>query len=557
MESKDLIRTLYIIEQVSRGLDLSKIPSNIFTDIKEGECLFKLEEGLLEHTGIYYNHICRKNRTFDNVSEESLKDVEKEGLLKIEVSKDMFRDVACVLRKAKLVNYIGVDECFLDKDFMKSLETTRATWDYTESLDVPLTSLTTEATDKDFKTLMAVLGYPSEDAMKIYEHYKSSDQIKIKGFEKLTWKDNRLIIPLSSADKYDFKENDIKAIVISANPYDFFFCSYGNSFQSCFALNSSGGYKYFSGYVPKAATKEVFMVYATNGETVDVSLIPGHKIKIPQMYCRMWAYLDCKRYLMLDKVYGNHDKGDKVRHFLDTRFNAYTGEAGGLKKLYKGGAALQWTMKYATYYDSLRVSQSDTNDIMYKFACGSGHFYRGVRPQDLQWKERSNFASRCSTVTSIADDIDLSNMYLITSTGVLTQEKRCPMTNFLISSDETEHYLARYCRQPVKNALCFTYIDNLVYYSDESGLLCSDKHVCLYGDNEDKNFTRISDNVLFVSTVQGTRMYKPMPLKTIKEFLKGTVQKTIYDMFFLRIIEKDKITVLTYKNVKEKENESR
>lgn len=557
MESKDLIRTLYMIEQVAKGLDLSNIPANVFTDIKEGECLFNLESSLLEHTNVYYPHIYRQNRTFDNVSEDSLKNVDKEGLLKIEVSTDMFRDVACVLRKAKLVNYIGVDECFLDKDFMKSLETTRATWNYTESLDVPLNTLTTDYTDKDFKTLMAVLGYPSEDAMKIYEHYKSNNQIKIKGLEKLTWKDNRLIIPLSSADVYDFKENDIKAIVISANPYDFFFCSYGNSFQSCFALNSSGGYKYFSGYVPKAATKEVFMVYATNGETVDVSLIPGHKIKIPQMYCRMWAYLDCKRYLMLDKVYGDRTKGDKTKNFLEKRFNAYTGESGGLKKLYKGGEALQWTFKYASYYDSLRVAQDETADVMYKFSCGSGHFYRGTRPQELQWRESSNFVARCSTVKSIAGDIDLSKTYLITSDGVLTQEKRCPTTNFLISSDETEHHLARYCRQPVKNALYFTYIDNLVYYSDESGLLSSDRYVCLYGDNENKDFTRISDNVLYVSLACGTRMHKPIPLKTIKEFLKGTIQKTHYDIFFLRVVEKDKVTILTYKNVKEKENESR
>lgn len=550
MDSLDILRTLYTIEKASKGFDISKITAKDITEDKTGACIFKIEESLLPHLGLFFNNVYRKLKTWETYSDEALKELETDETTPvIQVSSDIFRDTAKLLKDNGVVSYEGVSPEFLDKNFLSNLEKIKAEWDYKKLIDCPLRDLTIEKTDTDFKTLLALVGYPIELAQQIYEHYKVGKQYPIASFKGFTWENNRLIIPLNDADKYELSkssEEKVEAIVISTNPYDFFFCSYGNAFQSCFALNSTGS-SYFTGYVPKSITGEAFMIYTTNGKTVDVSMIQGHKMQIPQMHSRCWAYLDTKRHLLIDKPYGSHALYKFAGLFLRDKFKAsfYYDIDRATRKLYgdgKGILDLHDKYQLPAYYDSLKFKE-DRVDFRYSSGdCGYGS------SRNISFKKvygARSFVDFASSVKQVST-IDFSKEHVITDTGTLTVVNRCPVTNFLIDAEETQHPFAKHFPCVSTKSLCITYVDGYFGMTAHSSRHIEDSIIKV-----DEGYTPcISNNTLYVPYFGKSSMCKCTNLKALKEFLKGNINKSLYDVVLLRALENDKVTFQAFKNIK-------
>lgn len=556
MEAKDLMKTLYVIERASQGEDIAKVTEETFKDIPEGLFMYKLDDTLKEPLGVYERYILRDHRKFNNVSEEYIKE-HKIDCTTVEVSDIIFKDTAKALRDMKVVYFAGVPEEFIDRTYLEKLEELEKAHRYDKIPDCPLKDLTVEKTDKDFKTLLALTGYPVELAQGLYEHYKIPKKNPLRVFENFECVDNRLIIPLSPKDQREIKKQtnvDIKSIVISTNPYDFYFCSYGNSFQSCFSLNSQGCTGYWPGYVAKAMSNEVFMVYATDGSTVKTNVITGHKFEIPQMFCRCWGYMNYKRHLMLDKCYGDSQCYKAMGRLLRDKFKAffdYDEDTSSNRKLYHKGEKIREIMKkynLRAYYDSLRIYCEDA--LYFKYSNGSAGEgdYHCCSYLD---KGQRNFIEYASTVNSVGT-LDLSKKHLITSTGVLTAENRCPITNLLIEDTQEKHPLSKYVPYKVSKLLYLTYIDGVCYLSESTDKEY-DSHI--YFDTTSK----ITEGCL--SVIKDLRASKAsskyMSLKALKDFLKSISNKMVYDMVLLRIVEEDKVTFQTFKNVKGKDNESR
>lgn len=559
MEAKDLMKTLYVIERASQGEDIAKVTEETFKDIPEGLFMYKLEDTLKEPLGVFERYILRDHRKFNIVSEEYIKE-HKIDCTTVDVSDSIFRDTMKVLKDMGVVKYTGVDEEFIDRLFMERLEESEKTHRYDKIPDCPLKELSIDKTDTDFKTLLALTGYPIELTQALYEHYRTPKKSLLKVFENYECVDNRLIIPLSPKEEYEIKKKtgaDVKSIVISTNPYDFYFCSYGNSFQSCFCLASTGCTGYWPGFVPKAMTNEVFMVYATNGSTVKTNVITGHKFEIPQMFCRCWGFMNFQRNLMLDKPYGDSAVYTQIGRILRDKFKAlfdYDTESAVQRKLYNKGTKIRKILdKYQlkTYYDSLKVYCNDS--IYFKYGSGS-HCFGDYSSCSWPQHTRSNFIEYASSVTSV-DSLDLSRKHYITSGGALTVEKRCPVTNLLIPSTAEKHYIAKYIPYNVKETLYLTYIDGICYFTEASTSLvkCGNGKICLSTDS------RVREGLLLIiKDIKGYKdTQKHLSLKVLKDFLKSNSNKTGYDIICLRIIEDDKISFQTFKNMKGVSNESR
>ena len=554
MEKIDLLKTLYAIEKASNGFDLNSLTADVFTEPKTGSCLFKVADSLLSNVGLFFKNVYRNEKQWESYSDDAVKELSVTS--EIEVSEDIFRDTAKFLKSKGVVSYVGVSPEFIDREFLTNLEKTRAEWDYKQLIDCPLRDLTIEKTDTDFKTLLALIGYPIELAQDIYEHYKVGKQYNLAAFKDFKWENNRLIIPLSDADKYDLSKNckdTIEAIVISANPYDFFFCSYGNAFQSCFALNSTGS-SYFSGYVPKSMTGEAFMIYTTNGKTVDVSMTQGHKMQIPQMLSRSWAYLDTKRHLLIDKPYGNYQAYTFAGEFLEKKFKAgyYYNKDRATRKIYNGGAKMaELRQKYSlpAYYDSLKFKE---DSVTFRYAAGDsglGGSFNIAFKSEHKARSFTDFASRVKKVSTI----DFSKKHIITDDGTLTVEQRCPVTNFLIDSSMTQHTVAKYFPCVSKKSLYLTYVDG--YLGWTAKVLDNPVRDCILA--EDDSVPAISDGTLYVPRFGTIGMSKCMNLKALKDFLKGAIKKSVYDVVLLRVVENDKVTFQSFRNNKGGSDESR
>lgn len=136
--------------------------------------------------------------------------------------------------------------------------------------------LTKENTKAEFLHLLYMMDYEPEDNDYVWNLYKT-DFTDFPG-RPIFVKDSRAFYCL----------DDERYFVVSKNPYDFFFASQGNGFESCFSLTSS----YFNVHgVPFwVSHKNFFMTYITNGTVTKWSAWNGKKAKIPHMESRFWGY---------------------------------------------------------------------------------------------------------------------------------------------------------------------------------------------------------------------------------------------------------------------------
>ena len=439
--------------------------------------------------------------------------------------------------------------------------------DFDTNLDMKH-ELTREKTDEALKIFLALFDYPSEYSRKIYENSKQ-DRVfhltKAKDFEVI---DNRMYIPikpsitkkiqmkvtaLGSTIPQDFAK--IKALVVSKNVYDYFWASYGNSFQSCFSLNSEYGYLY--GYVPFAMAPESFICYGTTGGVNKIPIVSGKQFKCPNMLFRCWGYADEKGNLLVDKKYLSHTCSSDT--FVDVLFDVLKpyldvyNDAGNStdRTLYDDGksiGAIFNDIKCKFYADSLKLRTDGT--VYFRYACGDC----GAGTNNTPWSNtHKKFIDYASTVTQISPTLTLDKPCKVIG-GILMNPKMCPVTGLMIPDSETKSPYAKFFTTDCKRSAIITYIGGQVFLDDMTEDDACSSHFILR-----KRFSQSQDRRGFFNGRVTVLPYSSIPdccnksisLNTLKEFLKGDFNTGIaLDGLLLRYFEGHEVKYQFYKSRK-------
>ena len=568
MEKKDLLVTLRAVEFLFKGVDITPL---VYDDFKKyvdssgklvedftGPFVIQLSDEVEKFLNLYYPFVTQavdNYKYFKNVSEDSLKEMKRTSDVLLEY--DNLLATMQILYKTGVCKYVGVDRDLLDKDLQQKMQTIKASWDYTQdySCDIKKT-LTREVQDKEIKTLLALCQYPEGLASKIYDYFKVDHEFVLRKFRDFKVTDNRIYIPLSEADKYEiqkayqgslqYTEADIckvDAIVISKNPADYFYCSYGNKFQSCFSLNSSMSCWY--GYVPYSTAPESFMIYATSGSALKTTVTSSGKFHSPQMFWRAWGYASSRGDLIVDKKYRANDRSaDKLIEwccgFLTSKFGAICDgphRSKTTRALYQKGTNIyniwsQYSLRF--YSDSLRRDK----DVNVNFRYGSGESIdsRYAAP----WTRKfDTFIVYASTVNSVSDTLDLDKPVKINAAGHLFNPKVCPVTGLEIDETEDKHFYSKFLSHPVKNLLPVFYHDGFVFYDYITEPKRNDAGYIKVSSRYSPDF---SSGCLFIGSLKEGCMH-PVKLSSLKEFIKGNIDKSLpdYDAILLKYIDKDRV----------------
>lgn len=536
--TEEKLRIFKAFEMTAKGKSFLEVDLNKpFADAFK----FKVEEKLTKFMALPFNGVSRDGAKFYGcIPEGDMPELTEPVLVKI----------MSILYKAGVDTYEGISKQYYDEEERARIQKIKDTHNYKAVLDCAIKNeLTIANTDKEFKALLASVRYPAEVMHKIYKAYKTSlKKTVLVDFQDFEITDNRIIIPLSEYDKECILEQyaleveeapeevkNIKAFVISKNPLDYFYASYGNTFQSCFALNSTHNYLY--GYLPTCVAPQSFICYATTGEVRKTSLIGGTKFSLPQMVWRSWGYADEEGHLLIDKKYRSRGV-DPCIHFMCKWLAETFGcicdskEQRQSRKLWKNGAALYTALKasgYKTYLDSLNLRERHATFWYNAGDCSTG-------------REGPDMTHMVSFLSNFSDYKDLDLDANINFSGrILCNSYTCPVTGLSVSERGEKHYLSKYFSRPVQKTVLLTYVDGKGYVTDyTTGLRAIDTE--LVGINIPHGGYCTTANKLWGDE-------KQYPLKVWKEAFKGCLKSDVdCDAIILRAIEEDKLTINVYLN---------
>lgn len=493
------------------------------------------------------------------VKKEEVADFEPNITLTIEKVKDIMQ----VLWQYNIEGFTD----FKEEDYIKGYEKIIHDMDKDYSDDLEMKKeLTRDKTDEALKIFLALFNYPNNYSKILYDDSKIDKYFplnKAKDFEVI---DNRMYVPIKPSLLSKVKKNlaaqgyaipdefkEIKAFVVSKNVYDYFWASYGNNFQSCFALNSEYGYLY--GYVPFASAQESFICYATTGGVNKIPIISGKQFRCPNMLFRCWGYADDEGHLLVDKKYFNKTTRNEV--FVEEMINALKPyldlcndrDDPTHRTLYNGGVDIQKIAEDTNcqfYADSLRFT--DCGNLYFEYGNGSNTTGRVKYPWSNTHKKFTDYAS---TITSVSPTLTLDKHCAVVD-GVLLNPKKCPITGFQISDTDTHSPYAKFFTRECTKSAMITYIGGQVFLDEfEYPASYCDGHSFWFK----KAFSRDGDRRGFFSGVVHVLPYTAVPdscnksltLKTLKEMLTGEMKYTDLDGILLRYFEGHEVKYQFYK----------
>lgn len=559
LDKTEMMRTFRALEMLYKGQDISKV--SLVDSIEDDTDTFcmQFEDKAKDFAELRNPFVYRNDKQMYLKSRSSVDD---EGIdVAFTVTYDMLVATMNTLRKLQLCAFNNVDEDILDPTIAERMNAIDDSWDYTKAYDCDIKNkLKISDTDTEVKAMLALCQYPEGLAPKIYDSYKQARKFVLKDFKDFEVVDNRIIIPLSEADKYrmrkyfkgtnvDDRVLSMNALVISKNPVDYFFCSYGNSFQSCYALNS-GMYCWY-GYLPYVTTDESFIVYATTGEVMKTAVISGQKFHNPQMLWRAWGYATENGSLCIDKKYRGSENGiDKLIEFccewMTDKFNVICDRRGEGKRrtLYNKGRGI-WDIweEYGLKFYSDSLVKEDDEEVYFFYNQGMS-----VSPEYVpEWKKSFDRFTEWTSTASNVDPLLVLDKPCVIVNGVVTNFNICPITKLKIPNGVKQHAYAKYFDKPLQQLAVLTYDKGCVRCDaatreSMSGNIRIDPYVT--GATGCSGF---NGGVLYCFG-NDTKFNGTIALKSLKEFIKGCINTTSYSAILLKIIEDDKITCQVFKN---------
>lgn len=537
----------------NKGNVISKVSSNV------DDYYFQFDESCSKY-GLYSSYACRSGRAY-----ELLSTVPEGTVINTIVNEEILLGVIRMLYKNKVLSFSNIPVEILDEEYMKKISECRKNFDRKSfKPDVFIEKMTKEKTRDSFNALVNIIYKDVPEVLKgIVDVYnKDFEHFNIAGFEDYPVYDGRLFIPLNDADLFDIKSyiktniykgfkvpeewEGMKYLVISKNPYDWFFCSYGSMIQSCYSINSS----HFGlfGTLPFIMSDDTYMFYVTKEHPAQFNLFAdgAGKIDIPYTYFRSWMYVEKDtRKPILDKMYG---RGDDVASYTRDAMYATVLRTLGLSYSYddksnskyiaSGEDMLNIFKKYKLkfYPDSLYRESSSTKEFKFKLNCGEKNFIG-----DYNWgafnRDKYSPADCLKCIKSVAKGFDVLKPSIIVS-NVLTNLKLCPITGLRICQDVDKSPYAKYLNSPVTNTIVFTYIDNMCYVCESTKQLSKDSI------KYENTIDQLSSKDLFTSMPSHPNK---ISLENLKNILKGNVETSGFDVILLKVVDADKISFIKYK----------
>lgn len=553
MKLNDMLTTFKAVEFMFYGLDISQFDydklkgyynkrdktyiSRLSPNVED--FVIELDDECKDFLNLYNNFVVRREKTYECVEAD-----EKPKEPDLTLNKELMIKTMQTLYKLKIVSYDGVEPELLDPELRDRLAKIDREFvrNAPQSCDM-IDKLKLSATKKYFEIMTAV-SYANDKAV-LREMLAAYDKVytsfDIEGFKDYQIYDNRLYIPLSEADMYRLKSamgdewkstyNDLKYIVISKNLYDYYYCSYGSEFQSCYSVTSD--YLGWYGMFPFGTFKDHYIIYATKDHAQKTSMdASGSKWVSPYMFWRCWGWVGESGKLLVDKTYPHDSRlfASMQQLLLDLGMSLSNEDLRQGKKMRK------WFKEHPLkmYSDSIKF---DTDKLYFRRGSGSGGV-SGAMPYFKQTLNISNLKSVLNKIKEVSTSFIPSESFKIID-GKLFNPKRCPMTNLFIDVNDKESFYAKFLIAPVKSFACVTYIDGCV-------------KVDTYTDDDDsiRRFINIGGISSIKDSILGTCFNSPCyytPLKNTKDFLKGNVNKLPFDIILLRVVENDKVTYIKYK----------
>lgn len=568
---EDLINTCRAIELLKYSIDITQLDNiKMYWNEKEKKvqervspnivhnCAIKLEEGVADFiqwpVGTYF---IRHDQEWYNVFEDSLTDEEK-ALPVIQVDLETFKGVMKVVKIKGFCSYSDIPVTDYYPEYFEELAKERDTFDFKDVSDCEMVKeLTNSKLRSSLIAMLMVSNYPEEVGKAVVNAFdnplKDFEIEALKDYEVI---DNRIYIKIPECDKAIFKSKfnvgddilrQIKYIVISHNPYDFFFCSYGSNIQSCFSINGTNAG--WMGVVPLAAVKGVFMIYGASDKCNKINIIQGKKWNVPHIFFRAWGWLSDKGQLMVDRIYPDGswrlpDRNDVLEMLspylgYDVRTTCKRAQCTPLKY---GKEIKEWYNKYRshTYPDSINLC--DKEPVSYHGICYGDRQFVG---NDRQMAK--SLLNTMHDICEIAEGIEYSNKYQIVN-GVLSQARLCPITGLPILATETVSPYAKLFKEKIDgDILVATYCDG--WFKADA---CSSKRISrgkLYYDA----------NEIGVSYKEGSDFWfrdmfsvnNRVPIKVFKETITGSAKTSQFAWVVVRYIEGDRVTFVKYRGKNE------
>lgn len=570
MEQKEVLVTLKAIEFMSYGIDISRfttvdefkgyVNSNTKQYISRlsptvTDFIWELEEDVQKFLSLYSPFVVRHEKSFTNLTRDDEDNVELLGEkpVNIVVTWDILLATIQQLYKQGICQYNSVEQTLLDPELLSRLEKIDKEFDRTIPPDNEMVkALSKDSIKKNFEILTSVA---YQNCPEIRDKMLDAFNVKrksfdIKGLEKFPVIDERIYIALSEADIYRIKEKlkqqgyrypdtykDMKYIVVSKNLYDYYFCSYGSEFQSCYSLTSAhlGWY----GMLPMGIVEGHYIIYGTKDKPNKTAILgDNHKWATPHMYFRCWGWTAQDSSLLVDKAYTNQPEVYKViqevvlSKFMKVNVDRFT-------TLKNSDEFVELFSKYKLkfYPDSVC-----TETFKFKLSGGDRAFKGKLYPNYDGCSDKP-VSQVLALIESVKDSFNPHKPIAIVN-GVLVNPKVCPVTKLVIDESESQSKYAKYLNNPIKGHFAVvTYCDgafkcdvkNFEGSSYDGTIQIVKGHGCVNGNT-----------IQIGSMFQNTNNYR-VSLKTFKEKLKGGIQTSSLSLILLRVIEDDKVTYIKYK----------
>lgn len=461
----------------------------------------------------------------------------------ITVTEDMLVSTIQALFKAGLSTFEGVAREVVDEEFMKRIKDLRENFNRKDNKphESWLKNMSIEALQKNFETITAI-AYKEQPEIrqKMFDTYtKPLKSFNIAGYEDYPIYDNRLFIPINEADIYDILKQypemkrdleGMKYIVVSKNLYDYFYCSWGSAFQSCYSIGNSSHNGWF-GMIPFGTFDSHFIIYGTKEEPQKVTMMG--KWWAPYMYFRSWGWLSEDNKLLVDKQYSSSFRQNSFGSLYDKLGFKYESADIELKN---GSAYKTFFNKYELrfYPDSLVRSgrkfyfRRDGGD---KEFIGS-NCYNGDTVVSTLGK-----LSSVSDAFTCVKDIEISN-------GILFNPKICPVTGLHIPEEEDKSFYAKFFKEPIKSLLVMSYCDG--YVKTDASTLGNDSNVSFWrGHTQMRSY--IDGNTFYYSTTPYYFSERLFNLVKTKEFIKAHIEDAPVNCILLKVIDNNGVQFIKYR----------
>lgn len=223
---------------------------------------------------------------------------------------------------------------------------------------------------EDFEILLTSCSLSSGLTKGIYD-----DFLNQRSFDDLPELSSYKVINSRIAIPFYFDKNKVYYFVISRNPYDLFFCSWGHNISSCFSMSVKSSYGFVRGKLPYMYYNTGGICYVTSGSISKTSWLPEHKCRAPHMYWRAFFYVDANDKIKIGREYYDTSLEELKNISVFNKFCRALFESPYKEAPLKGG---QMLMDYAcknlgskTFLDRIRVNISKAT------YAASGDGYKG------------------------------------------------------------------------------------------------------------------------------------------------------------------------------------